>query len=225
MVPYRSGENEDIFLSSSFKEKTQHDKSMCSESSPLVPETLTECRGKGVVGLKICFRYLWEGNSPLTLISVTMLLISAQVCSSGIDMMLSVLSRAMGKEDIWWTQFYLASYAGLIVLNFLLGLMGNLFFFYACVSASRHLHKYAVGGLIRSKLEFFETNPTGRIMNRFSKDLILVDDNLPNTVSAVIDVRKFINHFCPLLFTLWNLFFVLSSTQFKSWASLLTSPF
>jgi len=189
---YSSGgvEEKSRKLTRSFNEETRQERSKSSESSPLIPPSHKEGRQKGLVGLKIGFQFLWAGNSPLTIITVVILLLGTQACHSGLDMMLSFLSRAVDNNEVWWTQFYLAFYASLLGLDFLLGLVGNLLFFYVCICASRHLHKFAVRGLIRSKLDFFETNPTGRIMNRFSKDLILVDDTLPNTISSVINVRN-----------------------------------
>jgi len=142
IVPYRDGTVEDYIIkpTSSLKENMQLENLTCSESSPLIPANPIESMRKGS-GLKICFRFLWAGNSPFTFISVMIMLIGIQGCNSGLDMTLSILSRAMGNHDIWWTQFYLSFYAGLFGLGFLLGLIRNLLFYYLCVSASRHLTK------------------------------------------------------------------------------------
>ena len=48
------------------------------------------------------------------------------------------------------------------------------------------MHDIAVVGLIRTSMRFFDTNPSGRILNRFSKDLGQVDEFLPITMDDTI---------------------------------------
>lgn len=45
-----------------------------------------------------------------------------------------------------------------------------------CMRASQNLHDGMFKGLISTTIRFFDTNPSGRILNRFSKDLGLVFD-------------------------------------------------
>lgn len=47
------------------------------------------------------------------------------------------------------------------------------------IKGSTSLHDLMIRRLLRAPLKFFHTNPTGRILNRFSKDLGLQDDELP----------------------------------------------
>lgn len=44
-------------------------------------------------------------------------------------------------------------------------------FYAVCVRASQKLHNAMFNGLVSTKMRFFDTNPAGRIMNRFSKDI------------------------------------------------------
>ena len=46
--------------------------------------------------------------------------------------------------------------------------------------ASRDLHHKAITAVMHAPMNFFETNPLGRIMNRFSKDV----DTIDNTISG-----------------------------------------
>jgi ATP-binding cassette, subfamily C (CFTR/MRP), member 4 len=50
------------------------------------------------------------------------------------------------------------------------------------VKASQQLHDRMAKALLRSKIEFFDTNPLGRILNRVSADVGSNDDLLPQTL-------------------------------------------
>jgi ATP-binding cassette subfamily C (CFTR/MRP) protein 4 len=54
--------------------------------------------------------------------------------------------------------------------------------FYLVIKASQVLHDQMAEAVLRAKMEFFDTNPLGRIMNRFSADVGSNDDLLPPTL-------------------------------------------
>lgn len=54
--------------------------------------------------------------------------------------------------------------------------------------ASRNLHNMMFRGLTRARMYFFHTNPSGRILNRFSKDMGQVDEILPSVMIDVIQI-------------------------------------
>ena len=53
------------------------------------------------------------------------------------------------------------------------------------VQASRKLHERMAYAIFRSPMSFFETTPTGRILNRFSSDIYRVDEVLARTFNMV----------------------------------------
>lgn len=55
--------------------------------------------------------------------------------------------------------------------------------FNMCIRTSRALHLQMLDGLLATPMRFFDTNPSGRILNRFSKDLGTVDETLPYAMS------------------------------------------
>jgi ABC-type multidrug transport system fused ATPase/permease subunit len=52
----------------------------------------------------------------------------------------------------------------------------------ATISSSRNLHNLLTSNILRLSVLFFDTNPLGRIMNRFSKDIDALDNLIPHTL-------------------------------------------
>ena len=63
-----------------------------------------------------------------------------------------------------------------------LALARSVFGFFFTIKASHRLHDSMLGAVLRAKIEFFDTNPVGRILNRFSADVGIIDDALPQTL-------------------------------------------
>lgn len=59
----------------------------------------------------------------------------------------------------------------MMVASVLLGL--------ATLRAARTLHIRLIGDVLRLPMVFFDTTPTGRLLNRFSKDVDVLDNTLP----------------------------------------------
>lgn len=68
-----------------------------------------------------------------------------------------------------------------------LSLVRSIFFFHTCMRASRRLHDTMFNSLTRATMRFFNTNNSGRILNRFSKDMGAIDELL---TSALVDVLQ-----------------------------------
>ncbi len=78
---------------------------------------------------------------------------------------------------------YLAVYAGLGVFIIIFILFGSFTLSLASIFASRTLHSGMLKNILRSPMSFFDTTPTGRILNRFSKDIYTIDVAMPMTLS------------------------------------------
>lgn len=66
-------------------------------------------------------------------------------------------------------------YASLIGVVLYLVFQRALTLYLFCLRASRRIHEKLLESVIRAKMYFFNTNSSGRIINRFSKDLYDVD--------------------------------------------------
>lgn len=72
-------------------------------------------------------------------------------------------------------------------------------FFAMCLRASINLHDKIFRGITRATMFFFNNNPSGRILNRFSKDISSIDTILPPALIDCLAVSR-IEINCDLLF-------------------------
>ncbi|GMT04851.1 hypothetical protein PENTCL1PPCAC_27025, partial [Pristionchus entomophagus] len=77
--------------------------------------------------------------------------------------------------DAWG---YELSYTVLSLILLFFAVARCLWFRLLEVDASRHLHKKMFDAIVKTSLEFFDKNPIGRILNRFSKDVSTMDDTI-----------------------------------------------
>jgi len=71
------------------------------------------------------------------------------------------------------------AYAGILLLIVVLCIIvttaGKFFSSAVFMSINRNMHTKAVDSLIHTKMAFFDENTSGRIMNRLSKDVMVLD--------------------------------------------------
>ncbi len=84
---------------------------------------------------------------------------------------------------------YIATYCALMAAATVATLYRTFEFFALCLSASIALHNELFASIMRAKLSFFDSSPSGRILNRFSKDLINIESNLAQALIEFIIVR------------------------------------
>ena len=91
----------------------------------------------------------------------------------------------MSEED-QRSSFTLAVFGGLVASAFLLATIRSVLLFMTFLRSSEKLHDIITQAVIKSPVFFFDTNPVGRIMNRFSKDIGTMDDILPLKCSDTV---------------------------------------
>ncbi|KAF7657597.1 hypothetical protein LDENG_00024890 [Lucifuga dentata] len=89
----------------------------------------------------------------------------------------SMVSNSM--SDNPKMQHYAAIYASSMGVMLLLKFLRGIVFVKGTLRASSRLHDELFQKILRSPMKFFDTTPTGRILNRFSKDMDEVDTRLP----------------------------------------------
>ncbi|NXS08480.1 MRP7 protein, partial [Neodrepanis coruscans] len=81
-----------------------------------------------------------------------------------------------GSVDV---NFYLIVYGSIAGANTLFTILRAFLFAYGTLCAATVIHNRLLQRALKATVTFFDTTPTGRILNRFSSDLYCVDDSLP----------------------------------------------
>uniref|UniRef100_A0A8B9JLN5 Cystic fibrosis transmembrane conductance regulator n=1 Tax=Astyanax mexicanus TaxID=7994 RepID=A0A8B9JLN5_ASTMX len=92
------------------------------------------------------------------------------------------------KYGVSYNTFNLFLSSGLTVATLIFGFMRSLLMFNAMVRSAQTLHNRMFNCILRTPVRFFDVNPIGRILNRFSKDIGQVDSSLPWTFVDFIQV-------------------------------------
>ncbi|KAK5993924.1 ABC transporter 7 [Cladobotryum mycophilum] len=82
--------------------------------------------------------------------------------------------------------YYLFGLAGIGVIGALAALARDLWVFFGSLTASKRIHDRLIQSVTRAKFKFFDVTPLGQLMNRFSKDLEAVDQELAPTAIGVM---------------------------------------
>lgn len=136
-----------------------------------------EDRQVGAVARSTIFEYLGRLAPGKTLFLLGALFLGRQLAALGTDLWLAWSSST--------THFnagvFVAGYIACIVVLCALSYHRSLYVLSRGILASVQSHERLLKGVIYAPLRFFESNPVGRILNRFSRDLETVEIALPRS--------------------------------------------
>lgn len=102
----------------------------------------------------------------------------------------------------------LVIYACLSAGSLLVAVVRVFLFYLASLKSSERIHNKMVTATLHAQVSFFDTNPTGRILNRFSKDVGSMDEQLP--AAFVVSIEYLLFSFTAVLIStitnIWLLF-------------------
>ncbi|KAI1312939.1 multidrug resistance-associated protein [Xylaria venustula] len=82
--------------------------------------------------------------------------------------------------------YYLAILALIGIFGAVLALIRDLWLFFGSLTASWKLHNRLMTAVARAKFKFFDVTPLGQLMNRFSKDLEAIDQEVAGVAIGVM---------------------------------------
>lgn len=85
------------------------------------------------------------------------------------------IAKSGNEVNVW---YYLGVYALLGLMYTAMSFIREAVVFYGSLRASKRLHEQLLHHLMRAKFRFFDSTPLGRIINRFSKDIEAVDQEV-----------------------------------------------
>ncbi|KAH9643582.1 hypothetical protein HF086_011363 [Spodoptera exigua] len=176
--------------------------SMILDTSVADQKPEAESQASGRVHGSVYREYFMAGAPCCFVIIVCLLFILAQFCASACDYWISRWSNAEDKLSgdntmdvlVWAEQGlvrrdFVVIFGVITITTIAVALTRAFFFFSLCMKSSIKLHDQMFESISKSPMSFFHSNPSGRILNRFSKDMGAVDELLPQ---AMIDCFQII---------------------------------
>ncbi|XP_039332235.1 ATP-binding cassette sub-family C member 3 isoform X1 [Saimiri boliviensis] len=195
----------------------------------------------GTVELSVFWDYA-KAVGLCTTLAICLLYAGQSAAAIGANVWLSAWTNdAMTDSRQNNTSLRLGVYATLGILQGLLVMLSAMAMAVGGIQAGRVLHQALLHNKIRSPQSFFDTTPSGRILNRFSKDIYVIDEVLApailmllnsffNAISTLVVIVAstplFVVVILPLavLYTLVQRFYAATSRQLKRLESVSRSP-
>ncbi|KAF5286348.1 hypothetical protein FQR65_LT12642 [Abscondita terminalis] len=173
-----------------FNKTTKLESSKVSVSERKI-ETLAEAPERIIIGSvseSIYRKYIRSGANLFCASAILAIFIALQILVSGLDYFLAYWVNIKQTIGINRSQYklHLMIYSGFIIVIVFMSLLRSFLFVEMCTKASIYLHNTTFRNVIHGTLKFFLSNPSGRILNRFSKDMGTIDELLPTCIMDTI---------------------------------------
>ena len=163
------------------------------------PDPQEETAIHGRVSGRVYSKYFSSGTGWFGLTIVIIASIISQCLSAFSDLWLSAWTASQNEQAVdnstektsdalaWraiasTTELNLIIYTILMVLLMATSFIRVWLIYLLCLRCSIKLHDLAFSRVLRAPISFFETNPLGRILNRFTRDIAIIDQMIPRNI-------------------------------------------
>ena len=146
-----------------------------------------EDANSGHITYKTYLSFMKEMGGFLPLLMVFLIFLSNEFASIGYGRILAAWASGEFSRNT-----SLAIMGALTAYIIFIYIVKNIVFSHIMVRASHRFHNKMLDRIVKNPVQFFDTNPLGRILNRFSNDLGVLDKFLPVTSMEVMDQMFFI---------------------------------
>ena len=133
----------------------------------------------GTVHADVWLKLFTAGYGWIGLLLLIFLMLLGEGVYDATNKWLSIWSSKVKAEQR--QNHYPYIYLGLVIGTWIIALIRADYFFHLILCGASALHNRMFKGVLYSSLRFYEANPVGRVLNRFSKDQQVVDESLPAT--------------------------------------------
>ncbi|XP_078368623.1 ATP-binding cassette sub-family C member 4-like isoform X2 [Oculina patagonica] len=136
-----------------------------------------ESKMAGTVTWRLYWDYFRAGLPVPLILLLAFVLVLAQVCLLAPNWWLSRMAEM--SHDQQRAPITQVIHACLVAVSTIVVTASSFVFYYLLLKAAENLHNKMTVSTIKAPVLFFDRNPAGRILNRFSKDIGCMDDVLP----------------------------------------------
>ncbi|EFN85517.1 Probable multidrug resistance-associated protein lethal(2)03659 [Harpegnathos saltator] len=164
------------------------------------PVEMREAMAKGRMSSRVFFAYFKANKKPFMSVLMLLIFLVNQIISSGSDYFIAfwvnIESNSWRETDngtmafLWQGPFSrdvtIYTYTTMIAIIILLWNFQTIVYFNVCMWSSVNLHSNMFRSILRATMYFYNTNPAGRILNRFARDINIVDLMLSMCIFDII---------------------------------------
>ncbi|CAG7835020.1 unnamed protein product, partial [Allacma fusca] len=182
-----------------------------SDENEDLPERKDETMAGGTVNGRIYKDYFGAGGSILAVVCLILGFLIYQglysfsdywlsfwvrkaendTCNESTTMDLFLETSSEGPCEAFEYESYFYIYTGIVIALFFITKATAMYWSYYCMKISVNVHDNMFKSLVRAPTKFFDDNPSGRILNRFTKDMGSMDELLPPTFFDAVSFLLF----------------------------------
>lgn len=142
-----------------------------------------ERRELGEVASSVYWKYLVHTGIASVILAVILLLVGKAFSLFAQLWVAEWASSSDYKDSRWMWVLIFTTFGNVLATS-----ISSFFSFAFLIRGSSRIHNLMTERVLHAPLRFFHVNPSGRILNRFSKDVGMQDDELPVIVNEILRV-------------------------------------